>query len=349
NKKKNLKSSIPFRVLDAPGLRDDFYSNLVSWSKKTGNIAVALCSNVFIWSQDLGAIPLAPVENDLITCVSYSNDDYLVVGTKHGRLILYSQKEMNVIKAYYLHDKGLCCITWFSDSKTIFTGDEAGEVSCFEIISKNNGEDTRFHKSSAIKYHQQQICGIALSNDSKQLAIGGNDNCCTIWNISNINRPKLKFALPHRAAVKAISFCPWSTSLLATGGGSKDRVIRFWHTNTGTLLDFINTKGQITSLIWSRSKKQIVATFGFSDSSTPVLLAVYNYPKLYPVVQVPSSLNLRALTGVSSPDGNSICFSANDETIRFYELWSETEPDLVAQAQEGGIFGSELLELSENV
>jgi cell division cycle protein 20 (cofactor of APC complex) len=31
----------------------------------------------------------------------------------------------------------------------------------------------------------------------------------------------------HTAAVKAIAWCPWQSSLLATGGGSSDRTIQY--------------------------------------------------------------------------------------------------------------------------
>ena len=40
---------IPFKVLDAPALQDDFYLNLVDWSP-FNNLAVGLSSCVYIWS-----------------------------------------------------------------------------------------------------------------------------------------------------------------------------------------------------------------------------------------------------------------------------------------------------------
>jgi len=40
-KKTRKISKIPFKVLDAPSLRDDFYLNLVDWSD-TNNLAVGL-------------------------------------------------------------------------------------------------------------------------------------------------------------------------------------------------------------------------------------------------------------------------------------------------------------------
>lgn len=91
--------------------------------------------------------------------------------------------------------------------------------------------------------------------------------------------PKLLHRLQHNAAVKAMSFCPWAPYLLATGAGSQDRTIRFWHTKSGTFLKKLDVKGQVTSVIWSKHKRQLVATFGFHDADNPILLAVYAFPQ----------------------------------------------------------------------
>lgn len=57
------------------------------------------------------------------------------------------------------------------------------------------------------------------------------------------------FALYHAAAVKAIAFAPWQANLLATGGGSNDRQIHFYHTGSGSSLAVINVFAQVTSLV----------------------------------------------------------------------------------------------------
>ena len=62
--------------------------------------------------------------------------------------------------------------------------------------------------------------------------------------------------------------------------------IRFWHTSSGTLLSEYYTDGQITSLIWSRFRKEIVATFGFGGTSKSNLLCVYTYPQMQPILEV---------------------------------------------------------------
>ena len=45
----------PYRILDAPGLQDDFYLNLVDWSAQN-NLAVALESSVYVWNATTSTV-----------------------------------------------------------------------------------------------------------------------------------------------------------------------------------------------------------------------------------------------------------------------------------------------------
>lgn len=63
-----------------------------------------------------------------------------------------------------------------------------------------------------------------------------------IWDIgarsrsSNvISEPRHHFT-EHKAAVKALAWCPWQRHLLASGGGSRDQSIKFWNTDAGQLV-----------------------------------------------------------------------------------------------------------------
>ncbi|CAR26670.1 ZYRO0B15268p [Zygosaccharomyces rouxii] len=380
---KRIKSYIPYRVLDAPCLRNDFYSNLVSWSKTTDNVIVGLGCSVYIWSDSQGAIPILGHDylnskRDVVTCVSFNPKNMLfVVGTKQGRLLLYDQE---ICVESYRHAgitpkplfeyqsmtlRGISCVQWYTKSfeDKLLIGEECGDISHLIVKRRKNslGFDPEIYDNENLipqswsleclakfQAHAQQVCGISMNEDSDLLAVGGNDNTCTLWDISSIQHPKLKFILPHKAAVKALAFCPWSKSLLATGGGSKDRTIKFWHTSTGILLNEIQTSGQVTSLIWSTRYKQIVATFGFGDIDDPILITLYSYPQLTPLTQVRTSSPLRVLSAVSSPAMTSICVATNDETIRFYELWND-RGDVINEAQESGLYGSDIIEYVEGI
>lgn len=48
----------------------------------------------------------------------------------------------------------------------------------------------------------------------------------------------------HQAAVKALAWCPWQNHILASGGGTADRTIKFWNMNTGTIFNLFIIKIQ---------------------------------------------------------------------------------------------------------
>lgn len=55
----------------------------------------------------------------------------------------------------------------------------------------------------------------------------------------------ISFNSSHQAAVKALAWCPWLPSLLASGGGTADRKIRFWNCNSGVCINDIDTQSQV--------------------------------------------------------------------------------------------------------
>ena len=75
------------------------------------------------------------------------------------------------------------------------------------------------------------MCRLRWSFGDQQLA-HGNDNKLLIWNVGS-SSPIMRFN-EHSAAVKAIAWSPHQHGLLASGGGTADRCIRFWNTLTGT-------------------------------------------------------------------------------------------------------------------
>lgn len=70
----------------------------------------------------------------------------------------------------------------------------------------------------------------------------------------------------HLAAVKAIAWSPHQHGLLASGGGTADRCIRFWNTLTGQPLQCIDTGSQVCNLAWSKHANELVSG-GVQDGS----------------------------------------------------------------------------------
>lgn len=124
------------------------------------------------------------------------------------------------------------------------TGTRSGAIFNHDIRSQHSAVQTLQGG------HCQEICGLKWSPDRRYLASGGNDNIVSVWD--NAGNTVHQWA-EHNAAVKAIAWCPWQSSLLATGGGTDDRTIKMWNVNLGSrnLLATTETKSQISSLIWN--------------------------------------------------------------------------------------------------
>lgn len=113
--------------------------------------------------------------------------------------------------------------------------------------------DTRSAHNVVLKLegHRGEICG--LKHDACGLASGSNDNLAMIWDIT---AAKMRYQLQgHKAAVKALAWCPWQRNLLATGGGSSDKTMKFWNIETGKLINSVNTQSQVCSLVWNKNDK----------------------------------------------------------------------------------------------
>lgn len=135
--------------------------------------------------------------------------------------------------------------------------------------------------------HTQEVCGLKWNDDGTTLASGGNENYLCLWDAAMSHRssgrnptrndqslaPRLLLT-QHQAAVKALGWCPFHRGLLASGGGTADRTIKFWNTNSGAMLNSVDTGSQVCSLLWSKHNKEICSSHGFSENQ----LILWKYP-----------------------------------------------------------------------
>ena len=105
--------------------------------------------------------------------------------------------------------------------------------------------------------HRQEVCGLKWSPDHQHLASGGNDNKLFVWNMTSVT--PVQTYTDHLAAVKAIAWSPHQHGLLASGGGTADRCIRFWNTLTGQPLQSVDTGSQVCNLAWSKHSNELVS------------------------------------------------------------------------------------------
>jgi cell division cycle 20, cofactor of APC complex len=130
-----------------------------------------------------------------------------------------------------------------------------------------------------------------------------------------------KFTFDHHvAAVKALAWCPWQTGLLATGGGTADRHLRFWNTTTGACVNSIDTNSQVCSIVWSPHERELVTSHGFSQNQ----ITVWKYPTLARMAELKGHTS-RVLHTALSPDGQTVVSGAADETLRFWRVFAKQE------------------------
>lgn len=265
----------PYRVLDAPDLADDFYLNLVDWSS-TNLLGVGLGSCVYLWTAHTAAVSkltdLAPAQ-DTVSSISWvQKGSTLAVGTLSGGLHIYDATTLKLLRTYpQAHSQRIGALAW--NAHVLSSGSRDRTVHHRDVREATHRP---FRKCVG---HRQEVCGLKWSSEggpeSAMLASGGNDNKVCIWDLRGSRRPGLGSSLggrgssgagsgiasggedngpndqplwkfhEHTAAVKALAWDPHMSGVLATGGGTQDKTIRFWNVYNGTMLNDLDTGSQV--------------------------------------------------------------------------------------------------------
>jgi cell division cycle 20-like protein 1 (cofactor of APC complex) len=73
-----------------------------------------------------------------------------------------------------------------------------------------------------------------------------------------------------------MAWSPHQHGLLASGGGTADRTIRFWNTLTGSAINTIDAGSQVCNLMFSKTVNELVSTHGYSQNE----INIWKYPKM---------------------------------------------------------------------
>ncbi|GAY43380.1 hypothetical protein CUMW_074030 [Citrus unshiu] len=297
----------PYKILDAPALQDDFYLNLVDWSAHNV-LAVGLGNCVYLWNAcsskvtklcDLGI-------DDSVCSVGWANrNTHLAVGTSHGKVQIWDASRCKRVRTMEGHRLRVGALAWSSSLLSSGSRDKS-------ILQRDIRAQEDF--VSKLSGHKSEVCGLKWSYDNRELASGGNDNRLFVWN-QHSTQPVLKYC-EHTAAVKAIAWSPHLHGLLASGGGTADRCIRFWNTTTNTHLSCMDTGSQVCNLVWSKNVNELVSTHGYSQNQ----IIVWRYPTMSKLATL-TGHTFRVLYLAISPDGQTIVTGAGDETLRFWNVF----------------------------
>ncbi|KAK9469253.1 ubiquitin-protein transferase [Lipomyces arxii] len=297
------------RILDAPGIRDDYYLNLLDWSCNN-QVAIGLDRDLYVWSAESGSVSslLRTTPDTYISGIKWSGDGaYVAVGLSDGDVQIWDVEEGEKVRSMSGHAARVGVMSW--DSHILSSGCRDGSI-------WNHDVRVAEHKVLEFRNHQAEVCGLQWRSDGSQLASGGNDNLVNIWDVRS-STPKFT-KTNHKAAVKALAWCPWQLNLLATGGGTYDKQIHFWNGTTGARLNSIDTGSQVTSLQWSTTYKEIVSTHGYPDNN----LSIWSYPTLVKNGEIQGH-DTRILGSALSPDGSTLATVASDENLKFWKVFEQ--------------------------
>ena len=348
-------SKVPYKVLDAPELQDDFYLNLVDWGN-SDVLAVGLADCVYLWSRDDGQVKqLCKLEGDTVTSVNWiQRGSHLAIGTSKGLLLIYDTVAERRLRVMTGHSARISSLAWNA-----------------HILSTGSRDRTILHRDVRLpgQYirkltgHKQEVCGLKWNPDTEQLASGGNDNKIFVWDKME-ERWLHRWGEQeggHKAAVKAIAWSPHQRGLLASGGGTADRCIKFWNTissaqttsanglppnvppeqtnlglglSTTPISDSLqnssqpnphlirshDTGSQVCNLLFSQLTSELVSTHGYSQHA----INIWKYPSMQQVVSL-TGHTYRVLYLSMSPDGAIIVTGAGDETLRFWDVFGKRE------------------------
>ncbi|KAI7083206.1 WD40 repeat-like protein [Hortaea werneckii] len=353
-------SKVPYKVLDAPDLADDFYLNLVDWGS-SDILAVGLGPSVYLWNRETGKVnQLCQLEGDTVTSVSWiQRGSHLAIGTSKGLLQIYDTVGERRLRTMTGHTARISSLAW--NAHILSTGSRDRT-----ILHRDVRSPQQFIRR--LTGHKQEVCGLKWNAETEQLASGGNDNKIFVWDKMD-ERWLHRWGEQeggHKAAVKAIAWSPHQRGLLASGGGTADRCIKFWNTisqaqtsasssNTMTgiplaqptldglgltsanspnasassaaaahsnahLIRSHDTGSQVCNLLFSQLTSELVSTHGYSQHA----INIWKYPSMNQVVSL-TGHTYRVLYLSMSPDGAVIVTGAGDETLRFWDVFGKRE------------------------
>lgn len=221
---------------------------------------------------------------------------------------------MTLVAKVTIHTQQICGLAWSPEGELLASGGNDNLCCLFEVrkifrpqrdVPRNTGHETLSrinlqpsehrgqdaenrvvpsHAGHHRSVHRSQTtAGSSTSEDTVDLG----PRQPSIPGLRHLESGSESHRWHHGAAVKAIAFCPWRDGLVATGGGSNDKCIHFFHTVSGAALATICVSAQVTSLIWSTTRREIAATFGYPQPEHPFRIAVFSWPECRQVAAIP--------------------------------------------------------------
>lgn len=305
-------SAAPYKILDAPGLTDDFYLNVLDWTK-TDLVVVALGNNLYNWCPTRGkATKMLGINNgDTISSLKGNAEgNKIALGYSSGRLKILDLEKQKTETTFKSQIWRIGSLSWAGTQ--IGSGSRDKTVHVNDLRLGPNKDKPAFNFVG----HKQEVCGLAFSPGQELLASGGNDNKFVVWDLRKAS--ELFVSLKHTAAVKAIDWSPHKPNLVLSGGGTHDQTIKIWNSHTCGLVSSVDSGSQVCAIKFSPNVNEFVSAHGYSQNHLNVWNFQHGECSKFAVLQGHTS---RVLYLSVAPDGRNVVTGAGDESLRFWDVF----------------------------
>lgn len=296
------------KILDAPDILDDYYLNLLSWSD-SNILSVALKNSLYLWNASVGsASQFLEYSSEVITSVSWMpGSKFLAVSDSTHAVKIYDVEKSTEIRTIRSHSDRVSSLAW--NNFVLSTGSRDSFIMQHDLRIQDY-----FVKFTG---HEQEVCGLKWNSEGTCLASGGNDNKVCLWEMASTTPVKVLDG--HKAAVKALAWCPWKRQMIATGGGSADKTIRLWDCNSATCLNTVDTGSQVCALEWNRHEKELLSAHGYAQNQ----LSLWRFSDMKRIQDF-TGHSARILSVAQNPEGSTVVSAGADETLRFWPVFESS-------------------------
>lgn len=128
----------PFKVLDAPALKDDYYLNLLDWSSQNV-LAVGLASNIYLWSAATSRVTkLTDLGQDnSVASIAWSNwGSCIGIGTNDGSVQIWDVNKEKMVWSLCGHANRIGSLSW--SNSILATGSWDKDIILWDVREKSD-------------------------------------------------------------------------------------------------------------------------------------------------------------------------------------------------------------------
>lgn len=188
----------PYKILDAPGIVDDFYLNLLDWSK-SNIVSISLLNTNYLYNVSKESVTeLCTIDGDEIySHVKYiDNSRLLSLGSTQGIASIFDISEEKLVRSINVSHSQQRLPSCSYSGHIVSYGTRTGQIANFDL--------RRQKPISELNLHTMEVCGLQWNTEAESLASGANDNLVQIWDHRS---SKVRYCFEeHEAAVKVYQF-----------------------------------------------------------------------------------------------------------------------------------------------